>query len=362
MSDERNLKCIDRDQTNKEKLEIAVKDGQKCLRKSPVIVLGSGASIPEGLPSMKELADHLKGSISNGKLSNTDENLWREFIAKLDDTKDLESALQAIELSEKLSNHIVVQTWDLISKADTRVFEKVLGNMNHLPLIKLYEHLFSSTNRTVSVVTTNYDRLAEYAADCASRSRCCHYTGFSYGYLRQQQQPNLRLHFKQGDQRARTVEIWKVHGCLDWFIGQDNQATAVVSARAIPNGWRPAIVTPGIAKYKTTHFEPFRSIIAGADDALENATAYLCVGFGFNDTHIQPKLLERWKQGDAFLVILTKTLSENAKAMLDRANGKKFLALEEARSGGTYMWSHRQQGEIGGVDLWKLSDFLEHTI
>ena len=70
MSNERNLRCTDRDQTATKMLEIAIKDGQKCLRKSPVIVLDSGASTPEGLPSMKQLATHLTDSMQNGKLSN----------------------------------------------------------------------------------------------------------------------------------------------------------------------------------------------------------------------------------------------------------------------------------------------------
>jgi len=230
--------------------------------------------------------------------------------------------------------------------------------VNHLPLARLYRHLFNSTNRTISVVTPNYDRLAEYAAD---RAGYCHHTGFSYGYLRQRQSGS-RLSFRQDNQQARTVDIWKVHGCLDWFIDQDGQVIALTSARSIPTGRRPAIVTPGIEKYERTHLEPFRSIIAGADGALARASAYLCVGFGFNDTHIQPKLLERWKRGDAFLVVLAKELSATAKTMLEGANGQHFLALEEADNG-TRMWSHRHPAAVvlDGVHLWRLPDFLDKT-
>lgn len=341
-------------------LEIAIKNGQECLKEFPVIVLGSGASIPEGLPSMGELADHLKVSRPNKKPSEADRSLWDQFIAKLNDTKDLESVLQTIQLNGKTLDHVIEQTWDLINKADTQVFEKVLDNKTHLPLVKLYQHLFNSTQRTVSVVTTNYDRLAEYAADCAEY---CHYTGFSYGHLRWRQRPSSRLGFKQGNQADRTVEIWKVHGCLDWFIGQDDQILALTSARTIPNAWRPAIVTPGVRKYEMTHGEPFRSIMTGADNALENAKAYFCVGFGFNDKHIQPKLLERWKKGNAFLVILARRLSRNAKDMLNQSNNSKFLALEKAENG-TRMWSHDypEGKQLEGVHLWQLSNFLKHTI
>lgn len=338
-------------------VEIAIEEGQRCLKTSPVIVLGSGASIPAGLPSMGALADHLKTSMEDGTLAGSDKSLWDQFIAELA-TKDLESALQAIKLSERLSDHVVEQTWKLIGVADARVFEAVLGDVNHLPLARLYRHLFNSTHRTISVVTPNYDRLAEYAADAAGY---CHHTGFSYGYLRQRQSGS-RLSFRQDKQQARTVDVWKVHGCLDWFVDQDGQVIALTSARSIPSGRRPAIVTPGIEKYERTHLEPFRSIIAGADGALSRASAYLCVGFSFNDTHIQPKLLERWKRGDAFLVVLTKILSDSARKMLREANGQKYLALEEADNG-TRMWSHEHPAgvQLDGVHLWRMPDFLDHT-
>ena len=103
-------------------------------------------------------------------------------------------------------------------------------------------------------------------------------------------------------------------------------------------------------------------MINGADDALMSAGAYLCIGFGFNDEHIQPKLMERWKSGEALLVILTKKLSESARSMLTNAGGREFLALEES-STGTRMWSPRvPDGTIlEDAKLWRLSDFLDHT-
>ncbi len=122
--------------------EIAVEEGQKCLKASPVIVLGSGASIPFGLPSMGKLADHLKGSMQAGALSGTDKGLWDQFIDELA-TKDLESALQAIKLSDRLSDHVVEHTWNLIGTADAQVFQEAISNGNYLPLTRLYRHLSS---------------------------------------------------------------------------------------------------------------------------------------------------------------------------------------------------------------------------
>ena len=92
------------------------------------------------------------------------------------------------------------------------------------------------------------------------------------------------------------------------------------------------------------------------------AKAYLCIGFGFNDAHIQPKLMERWQQGDALLVILAKSLSESAGDMLGKANGQKFLALEEAQNGTMVRSNLCPTGQVlNGIDLWQLATFLDHT-
>ena len=337
--------------------DIAIETGQECLKASPVIVLGSGASIPVGIPSMTDLAAHLIDFKPHKGLSRHDHESWHQFVSQLQ-CQDLESALATSSISESLSDLVIEQTWTLIKDADMEVFNKLIADRGLLPLARLYSHLFKSTNRTATVVTTNYDRLAEYAADAAGY---CHYTGFTYGYFRRRQATQSRISFIQGTRRTQTVDIWKVHGCLDWFIDSSEQVVGVVSAKSVPAGCRPAIVTPGVSKYAQTHQEPFRSVITGADNALMDAKAYLCVGFGFNDTHIQPKLMERWQQGDALLVILTKSLSESARVMLGNANRQKFLALEEAQNGTIVRSNHCPAGQVlDDIDLWQLATFLDH--
>lgn len=337
-------------------LDVAIEDGQRCLKSLPVIVLGSGASIPFGLPGMSDLARRLMESSPEGALGQSVRWIWKKFIAALEASNDLESALGGVQMNEELTNHVVEHTWMHVGETDAKAFGDLARNPEPPPLSRLYRHLFNSTHRTLSVVTTNYDRLAEYAADL---ERFDHYTEFTHGYIRWRQS-NSRISFTQNSRSARMVEIWKVHGCLDWFRGNDQQIVAFTATRAIPEGFRPAIVTPGLEKYKEAYQEPFRSVINGADDALMSAGAYLCIGFGFNDEHIQPKLMERWKSGKALLVILTKELSGSAKSMLADAGGCKFLALEES-SPGTRMWSHqvRDGAILQDVNLWRLSDFLD---
>ena len=107
--------------------------------------------------------------------------------------QDLENALAEADLNESLSDYVVRETWKLINAADLRFLGKSVGTPNVLPLGRLYRYLFNSTQRDMAVVTTNYDRLAEYAADFSGLS---HYTGFTYGYLRRRQSGSL-IYFSQ---------------------------------------------------------------------------------------------------------------------------------------------------------------------
>ena len=342
--------------------ELVLELGQECLRADPppVLVLGSGASAPFGLPTMRNLADHLvvDSPPPKGESSHADE-LWEKVVTELENGIDLESTLQKLQLTDSLIDHIITETWSLISTADLAIFDRLINDSKTLPLSRLYRHLFDSTNLTVSVVTTNYDRLAEYAADCCGFS---HYTGFTHGYLRNRS-PRLTEPRPNQTDMNRTVNVWKVHGCLDWFINDTRGVFAVSLANRVPSESQPAIITPGITKYEQTHREPFRSILTAADTALMRASAYLCIGFGFNDEHIQQVLLQRWRQGEAMLVILTKMLSDSTKSILTQSHGNRFLSAEEVEKGTRVRTHENPDGFLlPDHDLWSLDSFLSYMI
>lgn len=45
--------------------------------------------------------------------------------------------------------------------------------------------------------------------------------------------------------RERTVDIWKVHGSLDWFVDKNETIISVPMTRKIPEGFRPLVVPQG---------------------------------------------------------------------------------------------------------------------
>lgn len=339
--------------------EVVQELAQNVISLAPVIVLGSGASAAHGVPGMWKLGDHLRTVPASTAWGNEENNEWKAFCDAIDKGVDLEAALGRARLSELQTNTVVQSTRDFLLPSDLKAFNAVLANRQLFPLSRLYQRLFTSTHRTIEVVTTNYDRIGEYAADAAGYM---HFTGFEYGHLQHRaKDPTLRL--VNGSQQTRTVCVWKVHGSLDWFRDDQNQIIGARACLDTPPGFTPVMVTPGIDKYRITHGEPFRTIFTCADGALENARAYLCIGYGFNDEHVQPKLIERCELSSTPLLIITKELTPTTKQFLGRGRCKRYLALEECPSGTRAFYNEEPAGiELPGQPVWQFGAFLEHLI
>jgi len=333
-------------------LETIVQLAQRCLETMPVIILGSGASMPYGVGGMSELQQHLQRAVSP---TPGDESALDSFKKSLKITNDLEKSLQETTLPDTVIRSIVLETRARVLADDLTVFNRVVANPQELQLSRLYRHLFNSTHTTLSVVTTNYDRLAEYAADAAGYN---HETGFSPGFYRSFIAPGTR---PQTPDQQRTVQVWKVHGSVDWYLDDNQIALALPFGAAFPESLTPLLVTPGARKYEQTHSEPFRSIITQADTALQGAAGYLSLGYGFNDIHIQPKLVQRVRTSSTPIVILARTLTPNAREFLSDCNSSQFLALEKSGESGTKAYCREQpEGiELPGSSLWDFPHFLD---
>jgi hypothetical protein len=183
------------------------KQAQEYYARAPLIVLGSGASAAYGMSGMGALGEYLVRSTDTSGLSEKDVQAWAQFCELLKAKTDLETALQKVDVSDDLTSRIVTGTWKLLNSEDIGIFQRSLQDPKMFPLSRLLEHMFRTSLKTVDIVTTNYDRLAEYACDQIGRH---HYSGFTHGAFRQ-------LVGSKEISCKRTVNIWKVHGSLDWF-------------------------------------------------------------------------------------------------------------------------------------------------
>lgn len=293
---------------------------QEYLSDSPLVVLGSGASVPYGLPTMNGLASVLrKDTLLQMEKDST--KLFSDM-----GSIGLEAAIDNSALSEKAKNQIRKLTWECINKADLVLFRDKNIEDRMQSLVQLIKKIITTSSNQLTVVTTNYDRLSEYATDLYGASTV---TGFEGIFLRKFYGFSDNVNNKRIAARERVVKILKVHGSLDWFMTEDGEIISFPLQEKIPTGYAPLIVPPGKEKYSTTHEEPYRTIIEEADREFKKAGSFLCIGYGFNDSHIQPKLISQIKSVGKPIVVITKKATDECLRLVADTNVKKYLILED---------------------------------
>lgn len=321
---------------------------QEYLADSPLVVLGSGSSVPYGLPTMSDLADVLrKDSLLQAEVNS--EKLFSDM-----DSVGLEAAIDNNILSEKAKSQIRILTWECINKADLELFKDKNIEERMQSLVKLIKKIITTSSNQLTIVTTNYDRLSEYAADLYRASTV---TGFEGNLFRKFDGFSEHVNNKRIAARERVVKILKVHGSLDWFISKTDDIVSFPLQEQIPLGYIPLIVPPGKEKYSTTHKEPYRTIIEEADKEFKKAGSFLCIGYGFNDSHIQPKLISQIKSGGKPIVVITKEATNECLRLVADSNVRKYIILEDNCSE-TKILSNNEDATVSG-SIWSLNEFME---
>jgi len=330
---------------------------QEWTNRVPLIILGSGASVSYGLPTMGVLGEYLKNTISFS--DKADQKQFDKFKTTFEKINDLESTLSQIQLRSNVSNSIIIRTWELVNRLDLEVYNRLLNDANDFPLSDLTNYLLATAKRKLSIVTTNYDRMAEYAASLSNAFIC---TGFAHNYYGHFSKNIHQYDLTKLPGFKGQINIWKVHGSLDWF--KSNEVTDLhlhlPLQQTIPVNHKPLIVTPGLSKYYETHNEPFRTIFSEADNEIEKADTYLCIGYGFNDLHVQPKLINQIKGGKP-IIVLTKELTPKTKQEIIGSNCKQYLLFEQANTKDTRVYSNKFSGPeiIKNVNYWTLKEYLK---
>ena len=351
-----------------------------CLGNTPVIILGSGASAAYGIHTMDALADEIIRQVGASQEATKQSEDWQVFLSEIQKTSNLERSLETIERNDTLTKLIAKVTWALICEKDYDVYKKLIGGDLHLALSDTISHLSNGTGPVnyTKIITTNYDRLAEYACDFVDDEyrEYLHYTGFGYGLIRR---PDDKFRTAIQNAQRRTlnrsehpdirkiipVEILKVHGSLDWFEHDDGTTIGLPAFKDCSGGLIPAIITPGKRKFERTHVHPYSMIIEAARLALDNASSYFAIGFGFRDNHIHDNLEKKLKHQMRTkpFVVLAKTLTQETRSFfLENDKLGNFALFEENDEGGSAI--HFRNGSGGAAHsikhvrkLWDLKEF-----
>jgi hypothetical protein len=334
---------------------------QEVFRTNPVIILGSGASCACGLSGMAQLGTYLNEKLST---ENEFQEEWAAIYSNIGE--GLESALQKKEASEGIVNQISELTADYIRREDRALFRKIIDKQVNLPITTIIEFLFSGHIQSLTIITTNYDCIAEYACDLAEVP---YTTGFSGGYFKQFSIERCASLYDRTITRniSKTrkrivnevvphVEILKLHGSVDWF--QDRGFIFSISVSdEVSNSFKSLVVAPGLRKYLETHYNPYREIISLSDSAIQHGTSFFIIGYGFNDQHLEELLRPKLQNIHNKVVVLAKELTKSAKQLLI-GNKNILIITENKTSRGTWCYMDEKEYQFE-ESFWVLSEFVK---
>lgn len=303
---------------------------QKYLQNPPVIIWGSGATIPFGMPSMSILNDEIDKEFDefDGSSNNLEEELGKE---------------KYVDILPDIRKFI----WEKIRNDDEKNIHEILCDINKYGgIYKLIKKCIETAPKVMNIITTNYDRILEHVMSYYNIS----YTdGFNGKYL--------SLFDENAFKDKDIVNLIKVHGSLNW--GKLESDIRYITCK---ESIEPVIIPPGKNKYQETYHTPYRELIQFSDRVIKNANSFMVVGFGFNDEHITPKIKEKVEKGIP-LVLITKSITSQTKIELNKA--KKLVLIEENTEGKSHIFIKRDNNEenyyIDG-NYWQLDKFMEEVL
>ncbi len=304
---------------------------QNFLSNPPVIIWGSGATIPYGLPSMDELKEELKPVLDS-----------------LNEDSDLEMELGKIQDQTK-TDEIRKITREKVLKRDMACLKESIQDTNYFEAItKMIKKFYDPHPCKIDIVTTNYDRVLEYALSQSNDNFTDGFTGRS-----------LSRFSPKAFGEQKIINLIKVHGSLNWFFDENNDLFYLPCEHDF-NALKYGMVLPARNKCDEAFQEPYRTLIGKSDNAIEKARSFLVVGFGFNDKHLTPKIDNAIKEGVP-IVIITKKATDSCTEKLNRA-GKYCLFEENASETKVTVKKGNGAGErtvsLEG-NYWQLDKFME---
>ncbi|HEX5745515.1 MAG TPA: SIR2 family protein [Archangium sp.] len=328
------------------------------------IIIGSGLSAAYGLPTMWALEKHLR-TIVPTLIPDTLKGQWADVEARLAAGRGLELALQDVYVSSELERIIVKATGDFVAEKEIEAISKRLLSGQLFPFANLLKKAILPIipSDGLPVISTNYDRLIEYAIESTGTAVNSLFHGHMWGTLDPKSSKDAlvdKVHpIRRNNYVVRYrphVNVYKPHGSLDWFEYQDSPIRCPLSLNA-PR----LIITPGSGKYRKGYEKAFETHRAQANDAIEKASRYLIIGYGFNDDHLETRLRTEIKKGKS-CVLLTMGLTANSKQVTEAyPNVLAVTRYDTGSEQGTEAFQSGNTYRFPGINIWNLEDFVKEV-
>ena len=244
------------------------------------------------------------------------------------------------------------------SKAEAAVLYDIVRNNKELRFSKYLNH-FNIRNCGLDVITTNYDRLIEYACEVNGIRVDNLFVGKFLARFEPEQSKytfckNLA---KRGGKTVAEfsprVTVLKPHGCLSWHM-IDGVPYSIPQTCLDDT----LIITPGINKYKEGYNTPFDMHRAKANAAIDSAQRYIIIGYGFGDDHLETHLVRQLKNGKPAL-ILTHSLSDKTMDLINSC--KNIIAICSKNTVDSAVVTQLGETIFPNLNLWDLNEMLKEV-
>lgn len=356
--------------------DIAIKAIRDFFKGKPFLFFGTGMSCAlDSRFGMNALKDVLVAAMESRNLTDTQKAEWQTVNLALQNGNDLENALNSVSDPDLLTD-VTEIIGSFVADIDQDFAYRIAQGAVEWPAIRLLKRLVDTLpegDRVLHVLTPNYDMLCEYACDYAG----IHYAnGFSGGVER-------KIDWKATDCSMRTVEritygrkiqsickhrkhvrIYKVHGSLNYFFHRN----AVIENNAWI--WNPpafaarVIITPGLSKYQT--LQQYRQeLLQSADTAIDRATHFLFLGYGFNDNHLEEYIKRKLISQACHGLIVTRDLNSRILSLLEQSpNIWLVCKTENTDREGTRILNMQYADWLVLPDklLWDIAEFTKRIL
>lgn len=342
---------------------------------NPLVIFGTGMScaldIKFGMGKLRtELESNIPARIAGHKQLESE---WNGVIDALAKGKDLESALNFVQ-DEDLIRMIIGITGNLISSLDKHYMIEILKGSTSWPASDFFKKLVNGlpeSDPSLSVITPNYDMLAEYAFENAEIK---YINGFSGSLIKKvdwyqsskcvwhiEKIPH-RQKFKSTKKVEKHIELHKVHGSLNAFYYSNEVVEVNAWLHEPPDGIERVIITPGISKYK--RISDFRTeLLNKADQAVQKKDAFIFLGYGFNDKHIERYLLPKIKKQKCPCLVITRDNNERIEELLNSSKNLWLICKQESNDFTRIKnMAYDNWLNINNKKLWDISEFTKEII
>ena len=332
---------------------------QEFFQEGTVTIVGSGLSLAEGIPGMGELAKELQGKVPVMLSASEDVANWKAISDDLTNGVGLEQALHNTKPSANVEECIRKITAAYIGEADGVLFEDIVKKGKQLRFSE-YLQQFNIRNQGMTVITTNYDRLIEYACEVNDIMADTLFVG---KYISRFKPDKSKYASCIGVQRkagkgqklvhSPMITVLKPHGCLSWHL--INGVPYSIPNCSVEDS---LIITPGLNKYREGYSVPFDTHRARANEEIDRAQRYIIIGYGFGDDHLETHLIQQLRAGKPTL-IFTYSLSAKAETIVRECNG--ITAFCHVNGNDTRVLNATGETILSDVNLWDLHEMIKEV-